>query len=294
MLEHDRRQAGWSLGRAAWTLGVSIREYREPGVRLVRSVVTRGVAGPMRKLMVVLVLALAIPLVATESVAASTCFADGNTLERRLMRGHIDGDGVVDAVWVGARRVGGTCRYYVFAHASTTGTSRVRVPTPDRFSRFSLRNFARPIAMVRVDSIAGKEIAVELLEGASVRAFGFFTMRLGSLRRMNIEATAPQPLAADNMFAFGGGLSLMFGTDCAYNEAPRTVVFSRAFPSNNGPRYVVERRWYQVRGYFFARTAHPTQRELVGLPRLRRRFREFRNDGLLPHCQGKVLDPRRA
>jgi predicted transcriptional regulator len=29
MLEHDRRKAGWSVGRAAWELGVSIREYRE-------------------------------------------------------------------------------------------------------------------------------------------------------------------------------------------------------------------------------------------------------------------------
>jgi hypothetical protein len=249
----------------------------------------------MRKLVVVLMLASAAPLVPVGSAAAfPRCFADANTLERRLMRGHIDGDGVLDAVWVGARRVDGRCRYYVFAQASTAGTSRVFVPTPDRFSRFSLRNFARPIALVRIDSIAGREIAVELLEGASVRAFGFFTMRLGTLRRMDIEATSPQPLAADNMFAFGGGLSLMFGTDCAYNRSPRTVVFSRAYPRGNGPRYVVERRWYQVRGSFFARTAHPTQRELVGITRLRRRFPEFRNGGLLPRCQGKVLDPRRA
>jgi hypothetical protein len=29
MLEHDRKQAGWSVGRAAWELGVSIQEYRE-------------------------------------------------------------------------------------------------------------------------------------------------------------------------------------------------------------------------------------------------------------------------
>ena len=29
MLEHNRKQAGWSVGRAAWELGVSIREYRE-------------------------------------------------------------------------------------------------------------------------------------------------------------------------------------------------------------------------------------------------------------------------
>lgn len=29
MLEHDRKQAGWAVGQAAWRLGVSIREYRE-------------------------------------------------------------------------------------------------------------------------------------------------------------------------------------------------------------------------------------------------------------------------
>ncbi len=29
MLEHNRKQAGWSVGRAAWRLGVSIPEYRE-------------------------------------------------------------------------------------------------------------------------------------------------------------------------------------------------------------------------------------------------------------------------
>ena len=35
MLEHERKRAGWSAGRAAWELGVSIREYREleAGVR---------------------------------------------------------------------------------------------------------------------------------------------------------------------------------------------------------------------------------------------------------------------
>jgi DNA-binding XRE family transcriptional regulator len=29
MLEHERTRAGWSTGRAAWELGVSIGEYRE-------------------------------------------------------------------------------------------------------------------------------------------------------------------------------------------------------------------------------------------------------------------------
>ena len=29
MLEDDRRRAGWSVGQAAWRLGVRVREYRE-------------------------------------------------------------------------------------------------------------------------------------------------------------------------------------------------------------------------------------------------------------------------
>jgi transcriptional regulator with XRE-family HTH domain len=29
MLEHDRKQAGWSVRRAVARLGVSVREYRE-------------------------------------------------------------------------------------------------------------------------------------------------------------------------------------------------------------------------------------------------------------------------
>jgi len=29
LLEQDRKRAGWSVGQAAWRLGVSIWEYRE-------------------------------------------------------------------------------------------------------------------------------------------------------------------------------------------------------------------------------------------------------------------------
>jgi hypothetical protein len=31
MLQKDRKRAGWSVGQAAWRLGVNIREYREIG-----------------------------------------------------------------------------------------------------------------------------------------------------------------------------------------------------------------------------------------------------------------------
>lgn len=250
----------------------------------------------MRKLRILLPLTLAavqLPLLAVQASAVPSCFGAGNTFERRSMRGHIDDDRGRDFVWVGARRIDGRCRYFVFARSSSAGVSWVRVPARDRFSRFSLRHDARPIAMVRIDTMPGREIAVKLLQGASVRPFGIFTMRAGSLRRMVIDAAAP-PLAAEGMFAFGGGLALMFGTDCAYARAPRTVVFSRAFPSDAGPRYVVERRWFHVDGARFVRTEDPRQRVLVHLSNLRRRFPEFRNGGLLPRCAGKVFSARNA
>jgi hypothetical protein len=248
----------------------------------------------MRKLAVLAAFSVVVVLVPSGSAtAAATCFAPDHTFAERLMHGHLDGDGDLDAVWVGATRPDESCRYFVYARTAS-GLSWVRLPAPDRFSRFSLRHFARPIALVRVDQVPGKEIAVKLLEGASVRPFGFFTIRFGAIRRMAIDETAPQPLAAEDMFAFGGGLSLMFGTDCAYGRAPRTVIFSRAFPRANGPRYVVERRWFQVRGASFARTSIPMERAVVRLENLRNRFPEFRHDGLLPRCDGVVLDPRHA
>jgi hypothetical protein len=227
--------------------------------------------------------------------AEPSCFSAEHTRARRLMKGNLDGDGVNDAVWVGARRQRGPCRFYVFVRTSTAGKSGVRLRAPDKLSRYSLRHNARPIALIRVDAIAGREIAVKLLQGASVRPFGFFTMRQGRLRRMGIQGKIAKPLAAEDMFAFGGGLSLMFATDCAYGKAPRTVVHSRAFPKSAiEGRYIVERRWYQVRGSDFVQTTHPVQKEVLRIRNIKRHFSEYRHGGLLAHCRGKVLDPRRA
>jgi hypothetical protein len=249
----------------------------------------------MKRLIPILVLTLLASTIAFGASAKTRCFSAEHTRARRLMRGNLEGDGIKDAVWVGARKKDTRCRFYVAAQTSTAGRSHVRLRAPDKFSRYSLRHNARPIALVRIDATAGREIAVKLLQGASVQPFGFFTLRQGRIRRMEIEGRIARPLAAEDMFAYGGGLSLMFATDCAYAKSPRTVVHSRAYPKSDlGARYVVERRWYRVRGYNFVRTAHPVQRNVVHIDNIRRRFREYRNGGLLPHCKGRVLDSLRA
>ena len=250
----------------------------------------------MRKLVPLVVIALIGAGLPASAVSRKPCFSPDHTRARRVMRGNLDGDAVKDSVWVGVRTEGDTCRYYLLAQSSVGGQSRLRLRAPDKLSRYSLRHNARPIALVRVDVTPGREIAVKLLQGASVRPFGFFTLRRGRLRRMEIRRGITKPLVpAEDMYAFGGGLAYMFATDCAYAKAPRTVIHSQAYPANDSrSRYVVERRWYQVRGYEFVRTTHPLHKEVVQANRIRKRFREFRHGGLLPHCNGRVLDPRNA
>jgi hypothetical protein len=149
--------------------------------------------------LVAALLAVALP---SGAGAEPSCFSVEHTRAQRLMQDNLDGDGVKDAVWVGARRQEGWCRFYVFVRTSTAGRSRVRLRARDKFNRYSQRHNARPIALIRVDAILGREIALKLLQGASVRPFGFFTMRQGRLRRMGIQGKIAKPLAAEDMFAF--------------------------------------------------------------------------------------------
>ena len=239
-------------------------------------------------LLLVSLLGSAGPVAPMASAAARRCFDERQTLERRTMRGNLDGDGG-DEVRLVARSDDGRCRYAVSVRTTAYGSSRVEIAVPDRFTRASLR-LGEPIALVRVDGFPGMEVAVELLEGASVRGFGFFTMRRGRITRMDIGADAP-PLPAEDLFGYGGGLALMFGTDCAYGKAERTVVFTRATRRADGETYRVQRRWYQVRGDAFVRTSHPAERDVVGRSKLQERFPEFRNGGLLPRCDGRVREP---
>ena len=118
----------------------------------------------MKKLLVVLAVSIVAQLMPSGSAGAATrCFDAGNPLPRRTMQGNLDGDGNPDIVWVGARRRNGLCRYFVFARSTRFGRSRVLVPTPDRFSRSSMRFAGRPFALVRIDEVPGQESDGKLL-----------------------------------------------------------------------------------------------------------------------------------
>jgi hypothetical protein len=84
----------------------------------------------VKTIVVALVIALSLSALPLGASARTRCFAPEHTRARRLMRGNLDGDGVRDSVWVGARRRGSGCRFYVFTLTSTAGRSRVRLRAP--------------------------------------------------------------------------------------------------------------------------------------------------------------------
>ncbi len=235
----------------------------------------------------VVVVALVASMLAAVPAAAhdGRCFGTESTREVRTMRGNLDGDGVRDEAWVGARRFDGRCRYFLFADTSRAGRSRIRLRAPDDINDYNFAHDVAPVALVRVDAVAGREIAVRMIRGASVSLFRFFTLRQGSLRRMDIEP-ADDPMALGNLFAVGGGVIGIYGTDCAYEVSPRTVVASEARPQRRTNRYLVVRRWYQVQGHDFVRTTKATQRVSVHRDWVSRRFSEF--DRPLGSCAGRV------
>jgi len=202
------------------------------------------------------------------------------------MHGKLDADDVRDVVRVRARVVGGECRYFLVVDSSRAGRSRIRLRAPSVDSG-QLAQAAAPFALVRIDGVEGREVAVRLYSGAAVSGFRFYTLRSGRIRSMGAVVADGDPLAFSGLFAEGGSLgSGSFATDCAYRVSPRTVVFSSARQMRSGQWRVV-RRWYQGQGHDFYRTTKPTQRASVGPRRLSQRFPEFAGDGVLHSCDGR-------
>ncbi len=208
----------------------------------------------------------------------SSCF-ESDPSRHGLMRGDVDGDGNRDAVWIIARRRSGRCRYFVKADLGDS-TDRKRI----RGSRFALRNYSRVMAMIKVDTVSGKEFGVVLEQGASTTLAGLFTIRANTIRRMNVHGTGAPP---DDLFAYGGGISFQFAVDCARRRPAGQVIYTEAVYDEGSNRYKVRRKWFQVVGIDFHRTAEPTQRERVRPGRLHERFYEFRNNPF-GSCPGRA------
>ena len=208
----------------------------------------------------------------------SSCFENDST-RHGLMRGDVDGDGNRDAVWILAKRRNGRCRYFVKADLGDT-EDRKRL----HGSRFVARHHSRVMAMVKVDTVPGKEFGVVLEQGASTAFAGLFTIRANTIRRMRVEGNGAP---ADDLFPYGGSIAFQFAVDCARHRPPGQVISTEAVYDQDANRYKVKRRWFQVVGVDLQRTNEPTQRERVRPGRLHESFYEFRSSPF-GSCAGRA------
>ncbi len=221
---------------------------------------------------------LGLATIAPAAAGRASCFEHDPT-RHGLMRGDVNADGDRDAVWILARRVNGRCRYFVKADLGDT-YDRKRL----RGHRYTLRNFSRVMAMVEVDTVAGKEFGIVLEQGASTSFAGLFTMRADRIQRMRIDGRGAP---TGDLFGYGGGIAYLFASDCARNRPPGQVIYSEAIYDADDNRYDVTRKWFQATGADFQRTPEDTQRERVRPGRLDDRFYEFRSSPF-GSCEGRV------
>lgn len=214
----------------------------------------------------------------TAGAGEASCF-EGDHSRRGQMKGDVDGDGNRDAVWISAIRRSGSCRYFVKADLGST-QDRKRL----RGDRFVFRNNSRVMAMVRVDTVPGREFGVVVAQGASTVLAKLFTIRANTIREMDVHgAGAP----AGDAWPYGGSVGLSFASDCARRRPAGQVIYSEATINDAGTHYRVKRRWFQVVGVDFERTAEPTDRRRVRAARLHERFYEFSNSPF-GSCGGRV------
>ena len=174
-----------------------------------------------------------------------------------MLAGDVIGDGSQDRIFIAEDPRGeGPCRAFVVAE---TSRGELAAPIdagdiPFELGMPALGGFAE------VDSVAGFEIMVDIVVGASTQFAGLFTVRGDGLVRMHIEGS--EPPAAD-LFPYGGSVGHVEASDCD-PEASDRVVISAAIPAED--RYTLERKFYRVAGSDFV----PEESELHTV-----RFREL-------------------
>ena len=212
------------------------------------------------------------------SAGEASCF-EGDHSRRGLMKGDVNGDGDLDAVWITAKSVDGSCRYFVKADFGDS-SDRKRL----RGDRFVFRNYSRVMAMIAVDTVPGREFGVVTGQGASTTFAKLFTIRANRIREMDVHgAGAP----AGDMFPYGGSVTLQFASDCARNRPDGQVIYSEATLNDAGTHYRVKRRWFQAVGTDLERTSEPTDRRRIRAERLHERLYEFRTSPF-GSCAGRV------
>lgn len=154
------------------------------------------------------------------------------------MSGDVNGDGVVDAVWIHFDSVGPQgCQAFVVAESTASLLSGpLETWRPDL-------GLPMPTAsgLYEIDGEPGLEVVVNMGVGASTQFVGVVTFDNGSLTQ--IEVQEGEGTLADGLFGFGGSVGHLDAIDCSETG---TVVASSATPA--GRQYRVRRTFLTFEG----------------------------------------------
>ena len=192
----------------------------------------------------------------------------------------ITGDGRVDHVrlasaWESPHR----CRFFVVLSSRGRSTaSRIDQPELARLSNAELRTEHVP-KLLAIVSLPGRrrDVAVQLLAGASTDFVGLFVPVDGTLLRVVIRPKLPET----NLLPYNGSVTHFDGVDCAGHS---TVVATGAGAlGTTGTRWALARTWYRQHAARLVRTREESVRFRGSFAALQARYRAL-SPIPFPHC----------
>ena len=170
------------------------------------------------------------------------------------LEGDVDGDGRIDDVFlVRSETAAPECRTLLVVE-SELGT--YAVSTEDPSTPYSLLQ-PRLNRLAYVDDVGGAEVLVDVESGASTQFLGMFTIVAGILERVQLEGDS----GLGDLLPYGGSVGHIEASNCPLDRVEdQDVVIAVATP--RGPRYLIERTYYDLDGA----TLVPVAREEERLP----------------------------
>jgi len=190
--------------------------------------------------------------------------ATDERLRRGELRGDVTGDGEADSVFIAVNeRAELGCRALLFVIAGDR-TSAASLDSEDTDLGLGLPALE---GIKQIDGDGGGDVIVNLVSGASTLFTGVFVYDDGGLEQIQIEGSPPP---VENLFAHGGGVTLLSAADCGEDGA---VLVSTALAE--GRRYRVNRHTYEFEDGVLVLNLSKNETQRLSLRAIPRSFPEF-------------------
>lgn len=162
----------------------------------------------------------------------------------------MDGDGTVDDVFlVRSEGAAPDCRTLLVVEGRS---ATYAASTDDPAMPYSLPQ-PRLNRLSYVDDTGGAEVLVDVESGAATQFLGMFTIVDGLLQRVRLEGDS----GLGDLLPYGGSVGHIEASNCPMDREEDVVI---ALATPRGPRYVIERTYYELDGASLVPVAREEER----------------------------------